>query len=162
MTVDQVLETYDDWGSEARDLMRCAENPTRWTINVVYPPLLPEQWVRGPVGILGDAAHSMVPFYGQGLNCGLEDVRVLHVLLREEGVDPGGLGVWESECWWSCEARSRFDNLRNVRINTTIFQICSLTFSTTSGSDSESELISMTSGSISPTPSQRSSMADIE
>ncbi|KAF7984033.1 hypothetical protein HWV62_17549 [Athelia sp. TMB] len=36
--------------------------------------------------ILGDAAHSMVPFYGQGLNCGLEDVRVLDTLLREEGV----------------------------------------------------------------------------
>jgi kynurenine 3-monooxygenase len=28
----------------------------------------------------------MVPFYGQGLNCGLEDVRVLQILLREEGV----------------------------------------------------------------------------
>ncbi|KAI9659717.1 MAG: kynurenine 3-monooxygenase, mitochondrial precursor [Alyxoria varia] len=27
--------------------------------------------------ILGDAAHAMVPFYGQGMNCGLEDVRVL-------------------------------------------------------------------------------------
>lgn len=38
--------------------------------------------------ILGDAAHSMVPFYGQGLNCGLEDVRVLDVILRACGVDP--------------------------------------------------------------------------
>ncbi|KAI5122069.1 hypothetical protein M0805_006052 [Coniferiporia weirii] len=38
--------------------------------------------------ILGDAAHSMVPFFGQGLNCGLEDVRVLDVILRGEGVDP--------------------------------------------------------------------------
>lgn len=26
----------------------------------------------------------MVPFYGQGLNCGLEDVRVLDTLLREQ------------------------------------------------------------------------------
>lgn len=38
------------------------------------------------VVILGDAAHSMVPFFGQGLNCGLEDVRVLDIILREEGV----------------------------------------------------------------------------
>ena len=30
----------------------------------------------------------MVPFYGQGLNCGLEDVRVLSVLLQQAGVDP--------------------------------------------------------------------------
>ncbi|XP_059095648.1 kynurenine 3-monooxygenase-like [Tigriopus californicus] len=27
--------------------------------------------------ILGDAAHAMVPFYGQGMNCGMEDVLIL-------------------------------------------------------------------------------------
>lgn len=41
------------------------------------------------VVILGDAAHSMVPFYGQGLNCGLEDVRVLTILLRDAQVESG-------------------------------------------------------------------------
>lgn len=37
--------------------------------------------------ILGDAAHSMVPFYGQGMNCGFEDVRVLMGLLEESNFD---------------------------------------------------------------------------
>lgn len=33
--------------------------------------------------IIGDAAHSMVPFYGQGMNCGFEDVRILLGLIDE-------------------------------------------------------------------------------
>ena len=36
--------------------------------------------------ILGDAAHAMVPFYGQGMNAGLEDVRVLFDILETHGV----------------------------------------------------------------------------
>ena len=35
----------------------------------------------------------MVPFFGQGLNCGLEDVRVLDIILRNEGVDPAELAT---------------------------------------------------------------------
>lgn len=36
--------------------------------------------------ILGDAAHAMVPFYGQGMNAGLEDVRVLFDFLDAHNV----------------------------------------------------------------------------
>ncbi|XP_071962180.1 kynurenine 3-monooxygenase-like [Antedon mediterranea] len=37
--------------------------------------------------LLGDAAHAMVPFYGQGMNCGLEDCLVLDEIFEEFGND---------------------------------------------------------------------------
>ncbi|EDO18028.1 hypothetical protein Kpol_1045p12 [Vanderwaltozyma polyspora DSM 70294] len=41
----------------------------------------------GKAILLGDASHSMVPFYGQGLNCGLEDVKVLMELMNKYDED---------------------------------------------------------------------------
>ncbi|CAO3681021.1 hypothetical protein G6F70_006614 [Rhizopus microsporus] len=38
--------------------------------------------------IIGDAAHAMVPFYGQGMNCGFQDVEVLHNILDRHKVTP--------------------------------------------------------------------------
>jgi kynurenine 3-monooxygenase len=41
-----------------------------------------DRWqVEGRVLLLGDAAHAIVPFHGQGLNCGFEDCRLLDRLL---------------------------------------------------------------------------------
>ncbi|HYG20032.1 MAG TPA: NAD(P)/FAD-dependent oxidoreductase, partial [Ohtaekwangia sp.] len=38
-------------------------------------------WVRNNTLLIGDAAHAIVPFYGQGMNAGFEDCRVLNQLL---------------------------------------------------------------------------------
>ena len=35
--------------------------------------------------LLGDAAHAMVPFYGQGMNCGFEDCLIFMELLERNG-----------------------------------------------------------------------------
>ncbi len=43
----------------------------------------------GKALLLGDAAHGVVPFYGQGMNCGFEDLSVLDRLI-EEHVSHGG------------------------------------------------------------------------
>ncbi|KAK3753383.1 hypothetical protein RRG08_005971 [Elysia crispata] len=43
--------------------------------------------VGGKSVIIGDAAHSMVPFYGQGMNCGLEDCIVLNEMLEKYNDD---------------------------------------------------------------------------
>ncbi len=44
-------------------------------------------WVRGRAALIGDAAHAIVPFYGQGMNCGFEDVVELDRCLAETGDD---------------------------------------------------------------------------
>jgi kynurenine 3-monooxygenase len=73
-----------------------------------YPDLVPhiphyiEEYENNPVGtlgtikcypwqaygkslIMGDAAHAVVPFYGQGMNASFEDVRVFDDMLEEYG-----------------------------------------------------------------------------
>jgi kynurenine 3-monooxygenase len=45
--------------------------------------------------LLGDAAHGIVPFYGQGMNCGFEDCVVLDHLIP----NPAPLGDGSGEIW---------------------------------------------------------------
>jgi kynurenine 3-monooxygenase len=45
--------------------------------------------VYGRVGLLGDAAHAIVPFYGQGANCAFEDVVEIDRCLDDTG------DIWE-------------------------------------------------------------------
>ncbi|SDK66273.1 kynurenine 3-monooxygenase [Catalinimonas alkaloidigena] len=52
------------------------QNPTSSMVTVRCHP-----WVRGNVALIGDAAHALVPFYGQGMNAGFEDCRVLNELM---------------------------------------------------------------------------------
>ncbi|MDX2174262.1 MAG: NAD(P)/FAD-dependent oxidoreductase [Bacteroidota bacterium] len=41
-------------------------------------------WVfDNKIGLIGDAAHAIVPFYGQGMNCGFEDCVVLNELIEK-------------------------------------------------------------------------------
>ncbi len=39
------------------------------------------------VALVGDSAHAIVPFYGQGMNAGFEDIYVLNTLIKKYGDD---------------------------------------------------------------------------
>ncbi|HEX3836669.1 MAG TPA: NAD(P)/FAD-dependent oxidoreductase [Steroidobacteraceae bacterium] len=44
-----------------------------------------EPWACGSILLLGDAAHAIVPFHGQGMNAAFEDCVLLDALLADDG-----------------------------------------------------------------------------
>jgi len=44
-------------------------------------------WVKNRSALMGDAAHAIVPFYGQGMNCSFEDCVILDQCIEEIGGD---------------------------------------------------------------------------
>jgi len=62
-----------------RLLEAAGQSWTPWPLHIVHTPL----WHRGNIGLLGDAAHAMVPFQAQGAAMGIEDATILAPLLVE-------------------------------------------------------------------------------
>ena len=59
------------------------ENPTASLVTVRCNP-----WqYRQRIALMGDAAHAIVPFYGQGMNAGFEDCTILDDLASQYGED---------------------------------------------------------------------------
>jgi len=55
-----------------------------------------DRWVDGSVGLVGDAAHAMVPFQAQGAAMGIEDAAMLAPLLMTEPDAPTALRRYEA------------------------------------------------------------------
>ena len=61
--------------------------------------------VNNKVALIGDAAHAMVPFYGQGMNCGFEDCRILSELVDEHQDNwPQILSAYQQARKTNCDA----------------------------------------------------------
>lgn len=83
-----VRECFQSRFPDAASLMPDLENnffsnPTGTMVTIKCSP-----WhVAGKVLLLGDAAHAIVPFFGQGINCGFEDCTMLLDLLDRHGAE---------------------------------------------------------------------------
>eukprot|EP00957_Ditylum_brightwellii_P126840 9668747-Ditylum_brightwellii.AAC.1 len=49
-----------------------------------------EQWVSGPIALLGDAAHPPVPYIGQGVQMTIKDTGIAAHLLKDYCPAPNG------------------------------------------------------------------------
>jgi kynurenine 3-monooxygenase len=91
-TREEVADFFKLTFPDAVDLMPTLlddyfENPTSTLVMVRCDP-----WnYQDSVLLLGDSAHAIVPFYGQGMNCGFEDCTVFHEMHEAAGGDWNGL-----------------------------------------------------------------------
>jgi kynurenine 3-monooxygenase len=87
-TRSEVIEFFQSRFPDAVSLMpdladNFFANPTGAMVTIKCSP-----WhADGRALLLGDAAHAIVPFFGQGINCGFEDCSCLLELLDRHGAD---------------------------------------------------------------------------
>jgi len=89
------------WAPPARALLGLPDAWLKWAL-CDHPPI--KRWSRGPVALLGDAAHPMLPYLAQGAAVAIEDAAVAaHCLGREPNNPAGALRTY---CALRC-ARTR-------------------------------------------------------
>ncbi|WCM41765.1 FAD-dependent monooxygenase [Flavobacterium sp. CBA20B-1] len=83
-TEDKLTAFFNEYFSDTKDLIIDLKkdyftNPTSSLVTMhCYP------WTyKDKVALIGDSAHAIVPFYGQGMNAGFEDITALSELLDE-------------------------------------------------------------------------------
>ena len=74
-----------DWAPQALSLIGTPESWLKWALYGLKP--IPH-WSRGPVALLGDAAHPMLPYLAQGAAMAIEDAAVVAQCLARTPDDP--------------------------------------------------------------------------
>jgi salicylate hydroxylase len=67
---DEVLPQFSHFCEKPLKLMRTPKQFTRWMLRYREPV---DNWIRGPVALLGDAAHLMLQYMAQGAAMAMED-----------------------------------------------------------------------------------------
>jgi salicylate hydroxylase len=71
---EELLAHYAQWPPRLRNLLAL---PDRWLKWALFDRPRLRRWGKGPVTLLGDAAHPMLPFLAQGAAMAIEDAYVL-------------------------------------------------------------------------------------
>jgi 2-polyprenyl-6-methoxyphenol hydroxylase-like FAD-dependent oxidoreductase len=92
---DRLLEQFAGWASPIPDVVAAtpADALLRHDLSD-RPPV--DDWARGRAALVGDAAHPMLPFLGQGACQALEDAVALGAAVAEHGATPEALANYSA------------------------------------------------------------------
>jgi salicylate hydroxylase len=81
----EVMNTYAGWHEPLLQLLGSSERYYKWAL-YDRDPL--ERWTKGRVTLLGDSAHAMLPYIGQGACMAIEDGYTLAAAIAQMPEDP--------------------------------------------------------------------------
>jgi salicylate hydroxylase len=94
-TIDECVRLHNDFHQDVLDLIRAVAPGTlfKWGLRDREPL---QQYTKGRVTVLGDAAHPMTPFLGQGACIAIEDAMVLGRAFAAAGTFEEAFGIYEN------------------------------------------------------------------
>ena len=98
-SVAEALQEFSGWHPMVRGLIERSAVPYKWALYDREPL---DTWIRGRIGLIGDAAHAMLPYHAQGAAQCIEDAWILARALEQAGKD------------WAL-ALQRYESLRQPR-----------------------------------------------
>jgi salicylate hydroxylase len=93
-SVADMAREFAGWDPRLRQLVASATQTKRWAL---YDRTPVESWTAGRISLLGDAAHAMLPFYGQGAAQAIEDADTLAECLRGATPETAGAALLRYE-----------------------------------------------------------------
>jgi salicylate hydroxylase len=92
-SVEEVMTAYARWNPALTRVFPASERWYKWALYDRDPP---ERWSKGRATLLGDSAHAMLPYLGQGAAMAIEDGCVLAGMVARAGDDlDGALAAYE-------------------------------------------------------------------
>lgn len=114
-SIDELIAGYAGWNEALLEMLSHTTQCFKWGIRDRDPL---DSWTHGPIALIGDAAHPMMPTLAQGAAITLEDAFVLARALARYGDDPlAALKAYEAERLprardVQLQARQQFQNNR--------------------------------------------------
>lgn len=90
----ELRRRFADWHDPIPDLLAATDPATLLRHDIYELPRL-DSYIRGPIALLGDAAHAMTPNLGQGANLAIEDAVTAAALLDRSRDILSGLAEYD-------------------------------------------------------------------